>query len=322
MNLFKNILYLSENTVAQQGAIMRAVSLAENNQADLTVIDVVPAVATGIVRSRGASMSMELRAASVNARHEKLAALIEPYAKRLNIKLEVLAGRTFIEAIRLVLRDNHDLLIKPAENPGFIERLFGSDDMQLLRNCPCPVWLTRADEKSKYQNILAAVDFDPDMPDATEQELNREILGLAGSLAFSDFAALHVVHAWDAPGEAMIRNWADKPDASSTAYVDGVRSSHEAAYHGLRQELVERVGKEASAYLSPEFHLRRGAAATAIPEMAKQLRAELVVMGTVARTGIAGLLIGNTAEAVLEQLQCSVLAVKPPGFVSPVKRVG
>jgi len=51
----------------------------------------------------------------------------------------------------------------------------------------------------------------------------------------------------------------------------------------------------------------------------KVLQADLVVMGTVARTGIAGWLIGNTAEAILEQLQCSVLAVKPHGFVSPVK---
>lgn len=45
-------------------------------------------------------------------------------------------------------------------------------------------------------------------------------------------------------------------------------------------------------------------------------------MGTVARTGISGVIIGNTAEAVLEQLQCSVLALKPPGFVTPVKLDG
>jgi len=53
--------------------------------------------------------------------------------------------------------------------------------------------------------------------------------------------------------------------------------------------------------------------------MARQLDADLVVMGTVGRSGIAGLFIGNTAEMVLEQVQCSVLAIKPPGFVSPVE---
>ncbi|MEO8164815.1 MAG: universal stress protein [Betaproteobacteria bacterium] len=318
MNLFKNILYVSESAVAQEASITRAVSLAENNQADLTVIDVVPVAAGAIGTPRG-STSNELQTATVNERRRKLEALIEPYTKRLNIRLDVLVGRTFIEAIRVVLRNDHDLLIKPAENPSFIERMFGSDDMQLLRNCPCPVWLTRAEEKSKYQHILAAVDFDPDMPDAIEQDLNQHILGLSGSLAFSDFATLHVVHVWDAPAETMIRFWADNPQEASVVYVEGVRSSHESAYYRLRQQLMERVGRDVSDYLSPEFHMRRGVAATAIPSMAKQLRADLVVMGTVARTGIAGLLIGNTAEAILEQLQCSVLAVKPPGFVSPVK---
>ena len=44
----------------------------------------------------------------------------------------------------------------------------------------------------------------------------------------------------------------------------------------------------------------------------------VIVMGTVCRTGVAGLLIGNTAEVVLQQAECAVLAVKPDGFLSPV----
>ena len=95
-------------------------------------------------------------------------------------------------------------------------------------------------------------------------------------------------------------------------------AGHEAAFKQLRRKLGDRVGKDGNEYLAPQFHLQRGVAATAIPEMARELAADLVIMGTVARTGIAGLLIGNTAEAVLEQLQCSVLAIKPSGFVSPV----
>jgi nucleotide-binding universal stress UspA family protein len=56
-----------------------------------------------------------------------------------------------------------------------------------------------------------------------------------------------------------------------------------------------------------------------VPESARESQADLVVMGTVGRTGISGLFIGNTAEAILEQVRCSVLAIKPLGFVSPVK---
>ena len=66
------------------------------------------------------------------------------------------------------------------------------------------------------------------------------------------------------------------------------------------------------------MHLLQGDAKQAIPEVVKKLGVELVVMGTVARTGIPGFVIGNTAESILNQLECSVLALKPEGFVSPI----
>lgn len=319
MKLFKNILYVSETSVAQETSIARAVSLAENNQADLTVIDVVPVIAAGIGMPSGGPISSELQAAMVSQRRKELESLIEPYKTRLNIRLDVLVGKTFLEAIRAVLRNQYDLLIKPAENPNFIERLFGSDDMQLLRNCPCPVWLTRAEENSNYACIMAALDFNPDIPDAVDQNLNQHILDLSSSLALSDFAALHLVHVWDALGEMVVSLWSENPNEASMAYVEGVRSTHERALHRFRQQLKDHIGPEAYNHLSPQFHLRRGTASRVIPEMVKELQADLVVMGTVARSGIAGLIIGNTAEAILEQVQCSVLAIKPDGFLTPVK---
>ena len=62
----------------------------------------------------------------------------------------------------------------------------------------------------------------------------------------------------------------------------------------------------------------KGNAKHVVPMTAQELDVDLVVMGTVARTGIAGFFMGNTAESILNQLTCSVLTVKPPGFVSPV----
>jgi nucleotide-binding universal stress UspA family protein len=56
-----------------------------------------------------------------------------------------------------------------------------------------------------------------------------------------------------------------------------------------------------------------------VPELAEKLEVGLIVMGTVSRTGVAGLLIGNAAERILRQVNCSVLTVKPDGFATPVK---
>jgi len=320
MKQFKNILYISEPSVEQGSAVARAVTLSQSNQAQLTIIDVIPEQTAGISMPPGGPVSADLTAAMIAERREMLESLIAPYTELLDISIEILVGTKFLEAIRAVLQNNYDLVIKPAENPNWIERMFGSDDMHLLRKCPCPVWLTRPNEKSNYGCILAAVDFNPDnLSDTTEQSLNQQILDLSSSLALSDFASLHLVHVWDAPGEMTVRSWAYNPDEAGMSYVEGERSRHERAFNRLQDQLRDQIGKEAYDHLLPQFDLRRGAPSTVIPEMAKQLQADLVVMGTVARTGIAGLFIGNTAEAILEQLQCSVLAVKPLGFVSPIK---
>jgi len=321
MERFTNILCVVTAGETGKPTLERAVSLAENNQAQLTVVDVMPHVTAGIGMPDGGPVSADLQAAMMAEHRRTLEAFTEPYRQRLQIQHHVLMGTGFLEIIRAVLRNRHDLVIKPAENPHFLERLFGSDDMHLLRKCPCPVWLTKPGEKCNYGCILAAVDFDPDKPDTEDQNLNQQILELSSSLALSDFAELHLVHVWEALGEMTVRAWSNNPAADTIRYVEGERSRHQRGLDQLREQLRGQIGAEAYGYLAPHFHLQRGAAITVIPELAKQLQADLVVMGTVARTGIAGLFIGNTAETILEQLRCSVLAIKPLGFISPVQLV-
>jgi nucleotide-binding universal stress UspA family protein len=90
----------------------------------------------------------------------------------------------------------------------------------------------------------------------------------------------------------------------------------------LLRALESALGDETIGYLKPKTHLVKGWARKEIPALAKQIGADLVVMGTVARTGVAGFIMGNTAEAILGQIECSVLAIKPPGFVTPVTLPG
>jgi universal stress protein E len=318
MKRFKHILYVAEVSVAQEVAIARAVSLAQNNQAHLTIIDVVREVAAGIGMPPGGPITAELTAAKVSQRRQEIESLIAPYRDQVDLDIDVLVGRRFLEVIRTVLRRGHDLVIRPAENPGWIERLFGSDDRHLLRKCPCPVWLMRPEEKANYDCILAAVGMDPDEHDSEERALNQAILELASSLALSDFAQLHLVHVWDAPEAGFASLWAENAEAAEINFTQSVHSQHKRGMEHLTRKLREHVGDEAYAYLSPRVHIPRGHAEKEVPALAKKLNADLVVMGTVAWTGIPGLIIGNTAEAVLDQLDRSVLAIKPPGFVSPV----
>ncbi|MCG8369996.1 MAG: universal stress protein, partial [Proteobacteria bacterium] len=69
----------------------------------------------------------------------------------------------------------------------------------------------------------------------------------------------------------------------------------------------------------PQWHVVKGSARQVIPGFVESHDIELLVMGSVARAGIPGFLIGGTAESVLGDVDCSVLTVKPDGFVSPIE---
>lgn len=322
MKRFKRILCVVDPRQPADTVLERAVSLARNNQATLTVVCVAPRVTAGIGMPDGGPISAELQGAESANWRRQLENAVAPFRSRIPIDAMVLMGTVFLEVIREVLRHGHDLVIKAPEDPAWLDHLFGSDDMHLLRKCPCPVWLVKHSPSKSYRRILAAVDVDADhsAPElAIRHELNVEILELAVSLALSDFAELHVGHAWEAIGESAMRGASlRRPDAEVDAYVERVRCQHIEGLDALLNDVTHSQGSDTVRFLNPCKHLIKGRARIEIPALAESLAVDLVVMGTVARTGVAGLFIGNTAEAILEQIECSVLAIKPAGFVTPV----
>ncbi len=324
MKRFRNILYVADPENVCRSALERAVLLAENNQAELTVIDVMPRLSAGFRLRDGGATTEDLQFAAAEQSLHRLESLIKPYESRLDIQLNVLTGTPYLEIIREVLRSKHDLVIRPPEDAGWFGRLLGSDDMNLLRQCPCPVWAIKCKGSRSFRRILAAVDVDNSLrPEEMRHAMNLRILEIAGTLALSEFADLHVAHVWDAIGEILLRGTVvSTPDAEVSAYVDQVRERHASYLAALLQEVTGILGAEAMDYLKPKTHLMRGEARKKIPVLASKLGADLVVMGTVGRGGIPGLLMGNTAEAILQQVDCSVLAIKPPGFVTSVELNG
>ena len=71
---------------------------------------------------------------------------------------------------------------------------------------------------------------------------------------------------------------------------------------------------------NPELELLHGDPVTTIPELVHHLNADVLAMGTLSRSGLGGMLIGNTAEAILNRVNCSVVTFKPQGFESPIPR--
>ncbi len=308
MKRFKNILYFADQPDTQNATLERAVALAKTNHARLTVMDVTAEAeaATEIEKSLGIDLNAALR----ERRIEQLEALTAPHATKAGmIYTQVLTGTPFIEVIRSVQRNGFDLLMKTARPlAGLTERLFGSSDMHLLRKCPCPVWIDRPDCAHPYKSLLAAVDPTSDSSDG----LNRLIMDLATSLAEREQARLHVVHVWRLEGESMLRSGRGRvPKEKLLSLLDETERRHGDKLNRLLNDYDMTVSDD-------NVHLLKGNAADSIAGLAGELGTDLIVMGTLGRTGVSGLLIGNTAEDVLQTTQASVLTVKPEKFVSPI----
>ena len=174
--------------------------------------------------------------------------------------------------------------------------LIGSTGMKLLRKCPCPVWVTQPQPDQQIKSIMVAHDLHP---------VGDLAMELGCSMAQLHDAQLHVLHAAD----YWRFDFELSPDASA-AKKDEYRQ--QADEHIAVQLTTCDLAQPAQSHIVTE------APDLAIRDHIERHDVQLLVMGTVARTGIPGLITGNTAEKVLPWIPCSVLAVKPAGFKSPI----
>jgi nucleotide-binding universal stress UspA family protein len=313
MQRFKNILLLHDRRPGHHLTMKRGVDLARRNQAKLTVIDVIEEDLWVPGEIYGSEQFREPKQLVSKELQKELDIVIEPLRQQgLDVRAKLLFGKPFLEIIREVLRENHDLVMKTAQGEGGLKgMLFGSTAIHLIRKCPCPVWVVKKGENEHYDRIIAAVD--PDPSNEQRNQLNRKIMDLATSLAKLEQSELLIVHAWLLYGETILRGGAGRMDQDE---IDRLVREAEVAHRTKLNSLLQEYDLHGLNY---RVHLIKGEAGRVIPELAEKQQADLIVMGTLSRSGVAGFLIGNSAEKILDKVDCSVLTVKPDGFVTPVK---
>ncbi len=307
----KSILLVIRGDKEEEAAIRRAVHLARATKSRLTALrvlrDLLPST-----RGLGATVPVgTLKKAVVETARKDLGEMLAPAGKGgAKIQIKIAWGTPFIEVIREVLRKKHDLVVLSASTKSALRSsLFGSMTMKLMRKCPCPIWVVKAGHHAPFSRVLAALS--PEFESAAAAPLNQKILGWSSSLAALEGGEVHAGHAWNLFAEGILRGRAGVADLE-------VRELAQQAHKAQKTWLTEILAP----YGLPKtgrLHLAKGPAEAVIPRIVKRERIDLLVMGTVCRTGVPGFLIGNTAERILRQVDCSVLTVKPDGFVTPVK---
>ncbi len=311
MKRFKRILLVARRKSDNEALIARAVARAKRNGAALTVADVLREPGVFSLYDSHAMSVPDLRERMIEERRSELQKIVErAEGEGVEASARVLFGVPFVEIIRAVIRDRYDLVMIAAEGRRELkEMLFGRTSMQLMRKCPCPVWVFKPSQHHAHDRILAAID--PMPYDDTLDELNRHILDLAFALAELDSADLYVVHAWA---------WLKDLGETKTLALESI--DDETLMSEMRRIGRECIGRLLDRYKAKNarvtVHTLEGSPEEMLPVFARDREADLIVMGTVCRTGLDGFFMGSTAERVLRYADCSVLTVKPDDFVSPV----
>ncbi len=192
---------------------------------------------------------------------------------------------------------NPDLVVKRiSENASSVNPFIMPVDWQLLRHCTAPTLLVKSAEWNMNAPILAAVDAASENP--KEQKFNQVIVEYAALFSRLTSASTHVVTTHIAPS---IDNAASIPNFNIDELRNKVTSLNIEKLNQLVEKSIDKQNR----------HVIEGLAESRIPELAQKIGAQIVVMGTIGRGGFKGAFMGNTAERVLTELQCEVLALKP-----------
>lgn len=305
---YRRILVATDFSPHADAALHQAVWLARRTGASITLAHALPdlhravhSVSTraklDILYGKGDAFQHEVRATSDAKMRQMIADL---GATDLEVKCETLLGEPFVELTHAVQAEKYDLVLAGTRGLAAWEQfIIGSTAKRLVRKCPASVWITKADHVGPPRVILAPTDF-------SEISLKSAAYGWwVAQQAGAQFHLLHVIDSTDVPEDAISKI---SPGSS------------------LQQEINEEANARLETFLDSlpadrsgiQTHLSWGTPWKEIKQYERQLAANLVVIGTVGRSGIKGLLLGNTAEKALDVCDCSILTVKPDDFESPI----
>lgn len=293
-------------------AVARAAVLARSPGARLELFHAIcEPVAFEAFGSEGMAKLEEKRRAMHLAHLEKIAAPLRRRGLRVTTAVEwdypaweALVRRAVATGADLIVANRHPTAHKASW-------LLRYADWELLRQSPVPVLLVKKRQPWRAPRVLAAVD--PTHAFDKTAQLDQAILAIASATADATRGKLHVLHAYVPMGTGVDARKLREADASQViadAAADAAAERLDKVLKAARLNHL-RVGQRHLVPLHP---------VDSIPRTAKQLGCEVVVMGAISRSGLKRLVIGNTAERLLDDLPCDVLVVKPAGFRTRVPK--
>ncbi|EEX94156.1 universal stress protein family 1 [Vibrio orientalis CIP 102891 = ATCC 33934] len=311
MQKFNNILFLSKGVMDNNQSLDLSIRLAWRNKAKLAGLIVCPHLPSDMqeYQEHYEGSLLESLQSQINT------SLSDHHLTNedLDVPVElVTAEKPDIQAIRHIQKHKIDLVFKDAERSKNNAKGLRAIDMSLLRKCPCAVWLNRpSDKPSIKQRVAVAVN--PNATSDEERALSIDLLKLSRSIADNCDSQLHIISCWEYVLESYLTDnvWFKASEQELESHISQAKKQHSEALQALVD--AAEIGGDIT------LHRLHGTADDEIPTCVEEINVDVLVMGTLARTGIQGVMIGNTAENIVQNVDCSLVALKSKQFCSPIE---
>lgn len=291
MNRFKNVLVVFQLDKDNDSALSHAEDVVKINQGKLH-----------IVISSNSNLALEQQTG-----------ILHRLEDRLNIPFDfaILRGVAILEVTKYIDAQKIDLVITEPDVKSALSRFFyGSLSLSLFRKAPCPVWVVKHSLTQGYRKVMISID--PLANTEGGKALNRKLLEIGTSLAVRLKAECYCISAWSLPEESSLRSPLLKiSEEEIEILVAEKRVEATKAFSEFKQENSDLM------HLT-QTELLQGIPGNVISQFVVDNNIDIAILGSVARSGVKGFVIGNTAETIINQIDCSIMAVKPDGFISPL----
>jgi universal stress protein E len=303
MEQLKRIMVVFDESHDTQTALLRAIELCRVTPAEIHIVSTLYSTLNFINGEILVETEELLRERLMERREREIEHVLEKLdVDTLNITHEVLwTPVAHAEISHLCKADGYDLLIKTASRhlrlEGFIHTPL---DWHLLRECPCPVLIVTEEKWPKGSTILAAIDAISGEPE--HMALNGRIIEHAtymGDLLDDE------VHAATACPPLPVLVDLEYTTIDPHVYLEQMKATALArSKEAIKDTFLP----------GDNMHVVVGSPELALAELAEKLNSRMIVMGTVSRSGLKGYIMGNTAEQILYNMNCDILAIKPDNF--------
>ncbi|SCA56563.1 hypothetical protein MTBPR1_210015 [Candidatus Terasakiella magnetica] len=294
MKRFKNILAIYDLAIGSDETLQRAITLARQNEAHLTVLH--------IVEPKQETMDLLFeRRKLMNRLFDNM-----PVDKN-QFNVLVKYGERVHEILDCVSNNSIDLIVAPTERNSGFETLVGTDTTsELMRATDTPIWVVRPGGNQFYCKVVAAVNAGKDH--ALECQANKRILQMASSLAKRENAVLDVLYVWNF-------GVSDEQRLTSEMHEDARLE----LFQLYRYTALEEVVNVTKHVLGEPFNatpvVRQGDVEDCILDYVSETSADLLVTEGSAGSPIMNALLGNRSLRILNQANCSVLVSRPRDYL-------